>query len=155
MAIYYLDSSAAIKLYRLEAGSAAVEQIVNEPDSLRFISRLTVIETERAFGRRVRINEVSQSELEELRFGFYLDLRRRRMRVKEVTRLHYRSAVRLVRKYALSQHVPFVRSLDALHLAVALEARDQEGLDFFVCADKDLCAVAEAEQLSVINPELS
>jgi hypothetical protein len=53
MTVSYLGSNAAIKLYRLETGSAAVEQIVNEPDSLRLISRLTVVETERAFGRRM------------------------------------------------------------------------------------------------------
>jgi hypothetical protein len=50
------------------------------------------------------------------------------------------------------QAVPLLRSLDALHLAVALDIREREGLDFFVCADKDLCTVAEAEQLRVLNP---
>jgi len=45
-----------------------------------------------------------------------------------------------------------VRTLDALHLTVAIDIRAREGLDVFVCADKDLCAVAEAEQLSVLNP---
>jgi predicted nucleic acid-binding protein len=74
------------------------------------------------------------------------------MRVKEVTRLHYRSAARLVQQYAPTQTVPLLRSLDALHLAVALDIGAREGLDCFVCADKDLCEVAEAEQLSVLNP---
>lgn len=152
MARYYLDSSAAIELYQTEEGSAEVRRIVNEPNSLRFISRLTIVEVLRAFSRRLRAQEISEREFERLRLGFYEDLRRRRMRVKEVTRLHYRSAARLVRQYAPTQAVPLLRSLDALHLAVALDIREREGLDFFVCADKDLCAVAEAEQLHVLNP---
>ena len=152
MPTYYLDSSAVIKLYQSEEGSKGVEQILDEPDSLHLISRLTVVEIERAFSRRRRINEVSQEELEELRFGFHLDLRRRRFRVKEVLPFHYRSAIRLVRNYASSQHVPLVRSLDALHLAVALDIRKRDGLDTFVCTDKDLCDVAKAEQLNVLMP---
>ena len=152
MPTYYLDASAAIKLYQSEEGSEVVEQILSSPDSLCFISRLTVVEIERAFSRRGRVHEVSPEELEELRLGLHLDLRRRRLRVKEVLPFHYRSAIRLVRKYASAQHVPLVRTLDALHLAVAMDIRVREGLDVFVCADKDLCAVAIAEQLSVLNP---
>jgi predicted nucleic acid-binding protein len=151
MARYYLDSSAAIKLYQTEEGSAEVGRIVSEPNSLRFIARLTIVEVLRAFSRRLRAQEISAREFERLRLGFYEDLRRRRMRVKEVTRLHYRSAARLVQQYAPTQTVPLLRSLDALHLAVALDIGAREGLDFFVCADKDLCGVAEAEQLGVLN----
>src|SRR5262249_39326708 len=142
MARYYLDSSAAIKLYHAEEGSREVERIVSEPHSLRFISRLTLVEVLRAFSRRFRTQEIADQDRERLRFGLYQDLRRRRMRVKEVTRLHYRSAARLVQQYAPTQTVLLLRSLDALHLAVALDIREREGLDFFVCADKDLCAVA-------------
>ncbi|MGE0683788.1 MAG: type II toxin-antitoxin system VapC family toxin [Candidatus Binatia bacterium] len=98
MARYYLDSSAAIKLYQIEEGSAEVGRIVSEPNSLRFIARLTIVEVLRAFSRRLRAQEISAREFERLRLGFYEDLRRRRMRVKEVTRLHYRSAARLVQQ---------------------------------------------------------
>jgi predicted nucleic acid-binding protein len=152
MPTYYLDSSAAIKLYQTEEGSAEVARIMSEPNSPRFIARLTIVEVLRAFSRRLRAQEISAREFERLRLGLYEDLRRRRMRVKEVTRLHYRSAARLVQQYASTQAVPLLRSLDALHLAVALDIRTREGLDVFVCADKDLSAVAEAEQLSVFNP---
>jgi len=42
--------------------------------------------------------------------------------------------------------------LDALQLAIALNAHQQGMIDFFVCADKTLCSIAQAEGLSVINP---
>jgi PIN domain nuclease of toxin-antitoxin system len=152
MASYFLDSSAVIKLYQLEEGSAVVERILSEKDTLCFIARLTLVEVQRALARRLRTREISAQELDELRRGFYEDLLRRRFRVKELTSVHYRSAVRLVRQYAPQRTVPLLRSPDALQLAVALNVRQQHGLDYFVAADGDLCKVAEAEQLRVINP---
>jgi predicted nucleic acid-binding protein len=152
MASYFLDSSAVIKLYQAEEGSAAVERIISEVNTPRFIARLTLVEVQRALARRLRAREISGQELDELRRGFYEDLLWRRFRVKEMTALHYRSAVRLIRQYAPQRTIPLLRSLDALQLAVALDVRQQHGLDYFVAADKNLCAVAEAEHLSVINP---
>jgi predicted nucleic acid-binding protein len=152
MPSYFLDSSAVIKLYQDEEGPAAVVRLLSELDSPRFIARLTIVEVQRAFSRRLRVQEISEHELDELRRGFYEDLLRRRFRVKELTALHYRSAVRLIRQYAPQRDIPLLRSLDALQLAVALAVRQQHGLDYFVAADKNLCEVAEAEGLSVINP---
>jgi hypothetical protein len=43
MASYFLDSSAIIKLYHVEEGTAAVESIMREVDAPRFIARLTLI----------------------------------------------------------------------------------------------------------------
>ena len=67
---------------------------------------------------------------------------------------HYRSAVRLIRKYApeLTLPLPLLRTLDALHLVSALEVQALEGLDYFVSADANLCKIAQEEQLSIINP---
>ena len=152
MARYSLDSSAAVKRYQVEAGSAEINRIVTEQNSVRFISRLSLLEVQRAFNRRLRTGEISEYERERARLGFYIDLRRQRLRLKEITPIHYRSAVRLIQKYAPMQTVPLLRSLDALHLAVALHIRDRDGLDYFVCTDKDLCDIAEAEQLRVLKP---
>ncbi len=66
---------------------------------------------------------------------------------------HHHTAVRLFLKYWGQTGVPLLRTADALHLAVALRLRDRESLDYFVSADANLCQIAEAEQLSVLNPE--
>lgn len=66
--------------------------------------------------------------------------------------MHYRSAIRLVRQHASQRTVPLLRSLDALQLTVALDVRQQHGLDYFVAGDGNLCEVTKAEHLSVINP---
>lgn len=165
MSVYFLDSSAVLKLYQQEKGSAEVHRVLSEPAAHFFISRLAVVEIQRAFARKVREGKLSEVELEELRRAFYDDLLEWRFRVKRLRDYHYHSAVRLVRKYApVSQSIeqsaagkkkasPLLRTLDALQLVVALDLQRREGLDAFVAADEDLCEVAKAEQLTVINPE--
>lgn len=154
MAIYFLDSSAIVKLYQPEAGSQEVDRIVSEPGSVRFMSRLALVEVQRALCRRLRVHDISASELDDLRRGFYEDVLRRRIRVKQLRDRHYRAAVRIMRKYApeLRPPLPLPRTLDVLHLVTALEVHVQEGLDYFVCSDANLCKIAQEEQLRVINP---
>ena len=65
---------------------------------------------------------------------------------------HHHTAVRLFLKYWQQTDVPLLRTADALHLAVALRLRDRNSLDHFVCADANLCDIAEAEQLDVVKP---
>jgi hypothetical protein len=69
--------------------------------------------------------------------------------VVRMTGLHYQEAERLLRSHGMSRSL---RTLDALQLSVTLDLRERGMLDHFVCADKNLCAVAEAEGLSMINP---
>lgn len=154
MAIYFLDSSAVVKLYQPEAGSQEVDRIVRELGSVRVMSRLALVEVQRALCRRLRVQDISESELDDLRRGFYEDVVRRRIRVKPLRDRHYRAAVRLIRKYAPEGRppLPLPRTLDALHLVSALEVHAQEGLDYFVSSDANLCQIAQEEQLSVINP---
>jgi hypothetical protein len=46
-----------------------------------------------------------------------------------------------------------LRTLDSLQLATALDLRARAMLDHLVCADVNLCKIAAAEGLSVLNPE--
>ncbi|MGH9914700.1 MAG: hypothetical protein ACRD63_05365, partial [Pyrinomonadaceae bacterium] len=62
---------------------------------------------------------------------------------------YFQHATMLIEKHALTQNL---RTLDSLQLAVALSAHRQGVIDFFVCADKALCFIAQAEGLSIINP---
>lgn len=155
MPLYFLDSSAVIKLYQAETGSEVVERLVREADVLPFISRLTVTEVQRAFARKVREAKLTVDELDRLRNLFLKDLLQRRLLLKRLRDFHYRAAERLVRKYAPAQPYPLLRTLDAMHLATALDIHQREALTGFVSADTDLCAVAAAEQIPVINPDQS
>ena len=155
----YLDSSTAIKLYLPEKGTDAVRALVQQPASQCFIAQLALVEVQRAFARRFRTREITEEEYDDLRRGFYQDIRRRQLTVFQLKAQHYRSAVRLINKYASQQRsggrgIPLVRTLDAIHLAAALALSLREPLDHFVAADEDLCKVAALEQLSILNPEV-
>ena len=78
MLSYYFDSSAFIKNYHSEEGSEEVRRIVNEADSIRFISRLTAVETQRIFALIARTTNMTAEELRTLRGTFYRDLTQRR-----------------------------------------------------------------------------
>lgn len=150
MADYFLDSSALGKNYHTELGTAEVEQLLKEPGARHFISRLTVIEVQSVFARKVRTGIITEADFQLLRRRFLTDATRRQFRVVRMTGLHYQEAEQLIKKHGTSRSL---RTLDALQLSVALDLRRREMLDHFVCADKNLCAVAGIEGLSVINPE--
>jgi hypothetical protein len=68
-----------------------------------------------------------------------------------VTPVDFQQAQQLLVRHALTRSL---RTLDALQLAVALTLHALAPLDHFVCADANLCLVAAAEGLPVLNPEL-
>ena len=150
MTDYFLDSSALGKHYHVEIGTAEVERLLKEPGSRHFISRLAVIEIQSVFAGKVRTGLITEADFQLLRRRFLTDVTRRQFQVVRMTGLNYQEAERLLRKHAPSRSL---RTLDALQLAVALDLRRRRILDYFVCADKNLCAVVGLEGLSVINPE--
>ena len=152
MSLYFFDSSALVKRYRPEAGTDEVNRLLTTPDATHYISRLAVVEVQRVFARRVRSGEIQEPQLDRLRDLFYNDVGERLLHVRRFRDFHYHNAVRLVRKYATPQQTPLLRTLDALHLVSALDLHRHQAIDFFVAADKDLCEVAEAEGLRVMNP---
>jgi predicted nucleic acid-binding protein len=54
MARYFLDSSALVKRYHQESGSANVDALFNASGNRCFVSRLALVETQSAFARLVR-----------------------------------------------------------------------------------------------------
>jgi hypothetical protein len=85
-----------------------------------------------------------------LRRRFLADVTKRQFLVVRMTGWHDQEAERLIRKHGPSRSL---RTLDALQFSVALDVRNRGMLDHFVCADKNLCAIAELEGLLVINPQ--
>ena len=152
MATYFLDSSIVVKYYHPEPGSDAVIRLLSEPTGRFFIACLAVVEVQRALVGKVRAQLLPVAEKENLHQRFYDDLLQHRWWVRRMHDHHYHAAVRLVHKHGPDITAPMLRSLDALQLATALDVQRQTGLDYFVSTDKDLCTIAESEQLTVINP---
>lgn len=59
MALYFLDSSALVKHYHLEVGTAAVDRVLSEPNSRHFIALLAVGEVQSAFVGKAREHHLS------------------------------------------------------------------------------------------------
>ena len=152
MAGHFFDSSALVELYHPEAGTPAVDQIVNSAGNLVRISRLTVAELTSAFAIKVRTQSINREDADLFLRQFRGDVATGKLEIFSVAESEFAMAELLVGRYAFDLRL---RALDALQLAVALELRNQELVDHFVAADTVLCEVARLEGFSVINPEHS
>jgi uncharacterized protein len=146
---YYFDTSALVKNYHVESGTADVRRILNESGSEFFISRLSTVEMLSGFAGKVRTGVFSSSDFGNLRRRFLADVRTRKVRPIRVLNVHYQLAGDLIGKHAMSRQL---RTLDAIQLAVALHLHQSFPVDHFVCADQRLCDVAILEGLAIINP---
>jgi PIN domain len=146
---YFFDSSALGKRYHSEVGTARVEALFQDPQSLRCIARLSVVELQSVFAGKVRTRAITTADLELSHARFLQDIARREFRIIRMTDFHYREAERLIQQHGVLRSL---RTLDALQLSVVLALDRRVALDAFVCADQGLCSVAQAEGLRIINP---
>ena len=150
MTFYFVDTSALVKRYHVEAGSSKVAMILAEPDSSHLISRLGLVEAVSAFAVKVREGRIQVAAFSAYRKRLLADVRNRTLNVVRVRVPHCKQADQLLQKHGVAVKL---RTLDSLQLATALDLRARAMLDHFVCADVNLCKIAAAEGLSVINPE--
>jgi predicted nucleic acid-binding protein len=154
MGSYYFDTSAVIKLYVPEAGSAWVEHIVTQRGENGFAHiiafvKIGIVETAAALTRRQRLGDITPAERSQLYASFMRDAERRYVTLAVDDQL-------LLHAAELTQH-HLLRGYDAVHLAGALTFSRQltdaglPGLTF-ASADESLCDVARAEGLVVENP---
>jgi predicted nucleic acid-binding protein len=150
MAAYFFDSSALAKHHHAEAGSTTVEELLAEPGARCLIFRLTVLELQSVFARKVRTRLITDTDLELTRTRLFNDITQGQFQVIRMTDFHYREAERLIRQYASTRNL---RTLDALQLSVALDHKRRETFDYFVCADNTLSSIPREEGLLMMNPE--
>ena len=150
MAHYFFDTSALIKHYHPELGSARVDALLGLPGARIDVSRLAVVEFYSALAKKVRAGPLARPEFRTLTRRFRADVRAKTWRIVRLTVAHFDSSSDLIRRIGTTQNL---RTLDALQLVVALSLNDPVQPIEFVCADQALCNIAKVEGLSVINPE--
>ena len=147
---YFFDSSAIVKRYITETGSAWVKTIVkSQPKKNLYLSFVTGAEVMAAFAKRHRNGDISTADYNTVRTLFQHHFQRRYTLLK-VTKYVIQRAMDLT-------HIHPLRGFDAVQLATALILEDDlkrcglPGITF-VCADKDLCNAAKTEGLTTENP---
>jgi predicted nucleic acid-binding protein len=148
--IVYLDTSALVKQYVAEAGSAWVKSfLADDQTPTVFTLRLSAVETACAFSRRQREGVLSPADYDRALTASEYDLAYRYNFI-EVTPDVVDAARLLARRHPL-------RAYDAMHLASAwLANRELTNAGnpplTFISADDRLLAIAQAEDLLTDNP---
>lgn len=150
MAIYFIDSSALVKRYISEIGSAWVLGIFDPTlNNEVFIAAITGVEIIAAITRRSRGGSISKTDSHIIRKQFNWSLRKE-YQIVEITEYIINSGMALSETYGL-------RGYDAIQLAAGRAVNTlciANGLPpiTFVSADNELNAAVVSEGLMIENP---
>ena len=150
MTAYFLDSSAKVKRYVSETGTAWIQQIADpQTGNSLFIARITWVEVRSAFARRQREGSLTSTAVNQLIQTFRSDLNNQ-YQVIELDSTLAETAGQLVSQYPL-------RAYDAVQLASVLRiqpafATTQSTQLIFLTADDRLSTIAIALGLLTDNP---
>lgn len=147
MGLYYLDTSALVKLYVREPGTEQVLRLVSRTASNQLaVLALAQVEIRSALRRRERAGEIAGTVVTHLleRFQRHMEAVFLKQVITEAT---FDVACELVDRHGLF-------SFDAVQLAGYLALRTSAGTNtpVFVSADRHLLEAAEAESASVLDP---
>ncbi len=152
MPAYYLDSSALVKRYVTETGSAWVQTLCGDAANALFISELALVEVGSAYARRCHRGEITDEQRRNYLDVFIYDC-------TETYHLIPAARSLIERGLDLTQR-RHLRAYDAMQLASALAAHavltlaGLPGLTF-VSADDGLLHAASVEGLTTENPNAS
>jgi predicted nucleic acid-binding protein len=143
---YFLDSSAIVKRYLREQGSAYVSALPTSMEDLVYIAQIAGVEVVAAIARQVLVKSISKRKAQIAIAQFRVDFTDRFV-VVSINHHLIESAMHLAETHAL-------RAYDAVQLATVLTiAKHGQGLAVtFVCADESLNGVARTMGLTIENP---
>ena len=147
---YFLDSSALVKRYVPEMGSAWMQAIADAATgNLLIISRITWVEVLSALARRQREGSLNATDVSLIIQQFRFDLTNQ-YSVVEINQILAESAGQLVNQYPL-------RAYDAVQLAAVLRIQPAFAMAtstplVFLNADDRLLAIAQTAGLLTDNP---
>ena len=150
MSQYFFDSSALVKRYVDESGTAWVVALTApEAENVLIVAQIAQVEIVSSVMRRAREGSLSERMARQTRLLVELDMARQ-YRIVALTGDIVERAEDLLERHVL-------RASDAIQLASALEARERIIVDApgglsFVSSDVRLLAAAASEGLTTIDP---
>jgi len=147
LALYYLETSALVKLYVLEPGTDRLLQLASNLSENRLVVlALSPVEVRSAIRRRERAGDIDPDTASLILDGLQRHLESRFLR-QPLNDTVLDAALEMIDRYAL-------RAYDAVQLAGCLALKIATGTELptFVCADQQLVAAARSELLPVLDP---
>jgi predicted nucleic acid-binding protein len=148
LALYYLETSALVKLYVREPGTDRLLELAGNKENRLAVLTLCQVEIRSAIRRRERSGDIDSQMA-----GRILDRFQRHMEAtflrQIVTDVVLDEASEMVDRYAL-------RAYDAVQLAGCLALKITAGIapPTFVCSDHSLVEAARSELLPVLDPSV-
>ena len=147
MALYYLETSALVKLYIRETGTERLLKLAARANNHRFaVLSLSRIEFHSAIRRREREGDIETSLAQRLltRFDEHMETKFLKQALND--------SVLDIAASLLARHP--LRAYDAVQLAGCLMLNAVSGQDHptFVCSDRRLIEAAENEKLTSLDP---
>ena len=146
LALYYLDTSALVKLYVREPGTERLVELADNPTDNRLcVLAITPVEVRSAVRRRERAGDLDPKDAEQIldRLQKHMETRFVQQALNEIV---LNGALEMIDRYAL-------RAFDAVQLSGCLTLKTVEAESpTFVCSDQQLLAAARSELLAVLDP---
>jgi len=141
---FFVDTSALFKRYQVEAGTAKINELLENARGDLFISSLTIIEVISNLKRLFEIDHLTTEEhFREQRLFFYHDIENLGVTALDITAEDIIRADELILKR-------YMKPVDAVQLAVSINNFSDRPT--FVSADQKLCDIAKSEGIPIINP---
>jgi uncharacterized protein len=146
LALYFLDTSALVKLYVQEPGTDRLLPLINDQPANRFaVLAISVVELRSAVRRRQRAGDIDVGVAAAILESVQSHMETRFIR-QVINDTVIESALEMIDRYAL-------RAYDAVQLAGCLALCTIAAEAFtFVCSDHRLLEAAQSEQLKVLDP---
>jgi uncharacterized protein len=146
LALFFLDTSALVKLYVQERGTDRLLPLFSDqPDNRFAVLAISVVEVRSAIRRRQRSGDIDPSTATSIlgNVQSHMETRFIRQMINEAV---IDTALEMIDRYAL-------RAYDAVQLAGCLVLATISAEAFtFVCSDHALLDAARSEQLAVLDP---
>jgi uncharacterized protein len=146
LALYFLDTSALVKLYVQEPGTDRLLPLVNvQPENRFAVLAISVVEVRSAIRRRQRAGDIDADTATAILESVQRHMETRFIR-QAINDGVIDTALEMIDRYAL-------RAYDAIQLAgcLGLCAITAEAFTF-VCSDQRLVEAARSERLKVLDP---
>lgn len=140
----FFDTSALVKRYAEERGTETVDKLIDDSDTIVFITSLSVVEMTSAFRRKHNRGGVTEETMISLVSAFF-DEALAEFVIVPMDEALFNWSFELILEDDL-------RTLDSLQLAAALSLSADRSELQFICADETLVSIARSRGLDATDP---